>query len=253
MEYYYVNPENVNTEKQQIYVEGFEYRHIARVLRKKEGDKLSFTDGNLNIHHCKIEHVGKDNLLCSIESSSFNLFEPAASVNLFIAPLKSSERFEFAVEKAVELGIKSIRPVQTEFTVSKGIFSENKLERLRKIIIRAMCQSQRCYLPEIGNLISFEEMISLNASVENKIAMYEFSSDSSGININSPEISLLIGPEGGFSQKEADLLKFNKWLLKSLGSRKLRAETAAVVSVFKLINNYESTSGINITEDLSGN
>lgn len=242
MEFYYINPENVNTANQLIYVEGFEYRHIARVLRKKEGDKITFTDGNLNIYHCKIENVGKDKVLCKVESSDYNLSEHDTRMNLYIAPLKSSERFEFAIEKAVELGVYSIQPVQTEFTVSKGAFSENKLERLRKIILRAMCQSQRCYLPEIRNIISFGEMISLNDSVENKIAMYEFSDDSSGVNYSSPEISLLIGPEGGFSEKEADLLQINKWLLKSLGSRKLRAETAAVISVFSLLNKCNSFS-----------
>lgn len=253
MEYYYVNPENVNTEKQQIYVEGFEYRHIIKVLRKKAGDKLTFTDGKLNIYFCKIEHAEKDKILCRIEKSANNLLEPVSRINLFIAPLKSSERFEFAVEKAVELGVKSIQPVQTEFTVTKGIFSENKLERLRKIILRAMCQSQRCYLPEIRNVISFEEMISLNGSIEDKIAMYEFSSDSSGINFSSADVSLLVGPEGGFSRNEVQLLQKNNWLLKSLGSRKLRAETAAIVSVFDIINKYNLSSGIKNTDNLYGN
>ncbi len=142
------------------------------------------------------------------------------------------------VEKAVELGVFELFPVVSKYTVSDNRFSETKITRLRKIIVSAMGQSQRCYLPELHNIISFNDMLGLTENENNKVVYYEHAA---GNNVNKSVftdsgLSILIGPEGGFDKTEIEKLIENNWQVKSLGNRKLRAETAAIVSIFEQFN-----------------
>ncbi|MEP7146496.1 MAG: RsmE family RNA methyltransferase [bacterium] len=228
--------------KNKLIINNFEFKHLTKVLRKRAGDSLTVTDGERNIYQCKIIFVNKNEILCDIFSKEFNLYEAKTEVTLYLSPLKNSSRFEFAVEKAVELGVVSIKPVSTEHTFNINEFSRSKIERINKIIIGAMGQSQRCFLPEFHNLITFKDMLNYEKEKKNnKIVMYEFSDNISDHNFDGYEnkVSLLIGPEGGFADEEIDLLKKNKWEIKSLGARKLRAETAAVVSVFDILSKFK--------------
>jgi 16S rRNA (uracil1498-N3)-methyltransferase len=237
MEYYYTPASNINLQNNSLTLEGFEHRHIAKVLRKKTGDTLKITDGLRNIFECKIVKITGDCVLCEILDKKFNLYEPEINLKLFIAPLKNNSRFEFAIEKAVELGVGSIHPVITEFTINKSSFSKNKSDRISKIIISAMGQSQRCYLPGFNNAISFDDMLKSTKSFPNKIVMYEHagSKEKSIMDKLKKDASLLIGPEGGFSKQEINKLINANWQIHSLGDRKIRAETAAVVSIFELL------------------
>ncbi|HMS65590.1 MAG TPA: RsmE family RNA methyltransferase [Ignavibacteria bacterium] len=240
MEYYVVAKDKVNAEKNELIIDGNEYRHLAKVLRKKAGDLLTLTDGELNVYFCKIINIDNSHIVCEIESKSYDLNEPELSMTLFIAPLRNMSRFEFLIEKAVELGVKAIQPVLTEHTVVKFPFSKSKIDRFIKIISAAMSQSQRCYMPEFRKAVSFSDMLKLTEMKKNKVAMYELSGDSAEINFDkkSKELELLIGPEGGFSEEEALTLIKDGWQLKSLGKRKLRAETAAVVSIYDIFSKY---------------
>lgn len=237
MEYYCISVEKINIEKNEIIVEGDDYRHLSKVLRKKEGDTLVITDGRLYIYECRIISKYAKKILCRIEDKKYNLYEPEINVTLLIAPLKNIWRFEYAIEKAVELGVKKIQPVLTEHTVVKNIFSKVKMERFGNIIKRATGQSQRCFMPELRNVISFSEMIEMTKKKKNRIVMYEFSNDEEVFSNekSSDEYFLLIGPEGGFSKDEVNSLSEAGWTFKSLGERKLRAETAAIVSVYKIL------------------
>lgn len=237
MEYYYTNKKNVDIKNKVLILDDFEVKHLIKVLRKKSGDLVKITDGNRNIFDCKIVKISDERVTCEILKMEFNLFEPDVNLKLFISPLRNNSRFEFALEKAVELGVTSIHPVITEFTVNKSSFSKNKLERYSKIIISAMGQSQRCYLPSFDNVFSFDDMIKSTTNNPNKVVMYEYadSSEKSYVDKSKNEISLLVGPEGGFSRDEIKLLLKKNWQMHSLGDRKLRAETAVVVSIFELL------------------
>ncbi|MEO8665640.1 MAG: RsmE family RNA methyltransferase [Ignavibacteria bacterium] len=237
MEYYYTPGKNVDAEKNNLVIDDFEFKHLTKVLRKRTGDSITVTDGERNIYHCKITSIDKDKLACDILSKEYDLYEPKARVTLYLSPLRNASRFEFAVEKAVELGVTAIKPLISEFTLNKVMLSSTKMERINKIIIGAMGQSQRCVLPSFQNAVTFNEMIGIEKEQKNKIVMYEMSEDTTELKFNGgTDVSLLIGPEGGFSKGEIDLLKKNNWQVRSLGSRKLRAETAAVVSVFDIIS-----------------
>lgn len=237
MEYYYTTKDKINLEKNSLIIENFEYNHLVKVLRKKNGDKITITDGEYNIYHCEIASINGRQINCDILEKESNLNESKIGVSLYLSILRNPARFEFAVEKAVELGVKSIHPVITDHTVSKSALSNSKLERLNKIMIGAMGQSQRCFLPKLYQSISFLEMIESENGKMNKVVMYECSDDTTkfSYNKNSSETVLLIGPEGGFSINELTLLVESNWQIKSLGRRKLRAETAAIVSLYELL------------------
>lgn len=238
MEYYYVNKDKISTENNCITIDGFQYKHLAVVLRKKIGDIIEITDGNLNIYETKIVRINKSEMICQIIQRKYNLNEPDLSLTLYISPLRNSDRFEFAIEKCVELGVKSIIPVITERTVIKSGFSTSKSERINRIIESAVGQSQRCYLPKFENSLSFMELINHTECKLNKVVLYEFS-ENDGKKLKykiQKELCIFVGPEGGFSDSEIELLKFNNWLDCSLGKRKLRAETAAIVAVYDFLN-----------------
>ncbi len=238
MEYYYTNPENIDEENGILTVSGQDSRHISRVLRKKTGDIITITDGCRNIYASRIVEINKDSVLCSILEKSYNLFEPEINLKLFAAPLRNQDRFEFLVEKAVELGVNEITPVITRNTVVKSGFSENKTERLRKIMIHAMGQSQRCFLPRLNESAELDHVIKMTAIFNNKIVFYEFAEPAAGFvkTDKDMDVCVLFGPEGGFDKKEIDLLVKNNWQVLSLGERKLRAETAVIIGIYEIIN-----------------
>lgn len=237
MEYYFTSASNIDLQNNKLTLNNFEHKHLIKVLRKKTGDTLKVTDGQRNIFDCKIVKISDDTVVCEILDKKYNVYEPEINLKLFIAPLRNNTRFEFAIEKAIELGSNSIQPVITEFTINKSSFSKTKLERISKIIISAMGQSQRCYLPGFENVICFDDMLKSTKDSPNKIVMYEYADKDkkSLIDKTKKEISLIIGPEGGFSKKEIDILVCNNWQMHSLGDRKIRAETAAIVSIFELL------------------
>lgn len=238
MEYYYTDTENINTVTGKLIIKGMEHRHLAKVLRKTEGENVTVTDGKRNIYECTIVRITKDSIDCSINDVKHNLFEPEVNVRLFVSPLRNQNRFEFLVEKAVELGVYEIQPVITMHTIQKSGFSAAKMGRFKKIIISAMSQSQRCYMPLIHNVIDLNGLIETTHEYDLKYLYYEFAEENqvSKRKFNQSEnICILIGPEGGFDKAEIQELLKNNWQLRSLGMRKMRAETAAIVSVFENI------------------
>lgn len=239
MEYYFTDQKNINLDKSELFISDEEFSHLKKVLRKKLGDEITVTDGNYNIYHCTITGINNINITCKINKIESNLFEPEKKIKLYLAQLKNQDRFEFALEKCTELGVYEITPIITENTEKNEPVNETKFKRFSKIIRSAVSQSQRCYLPKLNGSITFNEMLSQTENHTNKIVMYEFSDINSRIegDFKNDYICLLIGPEGGFSTDEINRLKNNNWSVKSLGSRKLRAETAAVVSVFQILNN----------------
>jgi len=237
MEYYYTEKKNIDKAKGELIVDNFEYQHLVKSLRKRLGDIITITDGELGVYECRIESIGKEKITCRILKSDFDIFEPSKNIHLYIAVLKNSERFEFAIEKAVELGVKYITPVLTERVINKSDFSVNKQKRLEHIIFSAMGQSQRCFKPVLNKAEPFSVVLSKTSNSACKLAMYEFADETEKISEidKFKEIDLLTGPEGGFSDEEVSQLKQSNWQILSLGSRKLRAETAVIAAISKIL------------------
>jgi 16S rRNA (uracil1498-N3)-methyltransferase len=174
LEYYFSDSTNVFLKENKIFLTGDEYHHLSKVLRKKSGEIIQVTDGQYNIYECKIFQIDKNKIHCDILKKMSNLNEPSKNIHLYMAILKNMERFEFALEKAVELGISSFTPVITENCLNKSGLSVNRIKRLQNISKSAMKQSQRCYLPKISEQVQLDMLIKETMIFKNKIVMYEF-------------------------------------------------------------------------------
>jgi len=236
MEYYYTHKSNIKDDE--LIIDEIEYEHLSKVLRKKSGDRITVTNGELGIFECIIKSFTNKKIYCIITEKKHDLYEPQINITLFLSLLKNQDRFEFAVEKAVEIGVKRIFAISTAHTVKSGILSNEKMKRIEKIIIRAMGQSMRCFLPSFYNTVLLNNINKITRDYDYKIVMYEHSDIKNRFDYfkQNSNIALLIGPEGGFSEKEITYLIDTGWATFSLGNRKLRSETAAIISLFEIIN-----------------
>lgn len=243
MEYHYTHKNNVS--ESELTITDKEAHHLKNVLRKKVGDELFVTDGERNLYKVMIEEIVKEKIHCKINEKMHNVNESQKNVHLYLALLKNPSRFEFAIEKCVEVGVNEITPIITEHTINKKI---DKNQRWQMIALSAMKQSQRCYLPKINHPISFNEAVqncktSLCLLADEREAppflpLYEVidKGEEKPITQNKTNnISLFIGPEGGFSNEEVEYAKENHFKIVSLGTRKFRSETAAIVGLSNLL------------------
>lgn len=230
MEYYFTPQKYISAETLEI--KNDDFKHLSKVLRKKSGDFIWVTDGERNLYKTQIEKVNKDSITCKILEKSFNINEPEIKVSLYQSLLKNPSRFEFAVEKSVELGVYEIIPLATEHVIGK---KSGKTERWQSIALAAMKQSQRCYLPKVNPPISFAEAVSLPGKDDLKIIADErifpntmYAGELKSIIRNNRSVSVFIGPEGGFTDEEIESAVKAGFITLNLGSRKYRSETAAI-------------------------
>lgn len=226
MEYYYTPKEYISTAS--LTVVDDEAKHLARVLRKQAGAEIFVTDGLGNLFKTSISSVNKAVIECKITERFTRLNEPEKKIILFQSLLKSPDRFEFAIEKSVELGVHEIYPLITDNVINKVA---NRVERWQSIALAAMKQSQRCYLPVVSSPVQFSDavkntkgnlkLIADEKDIEGKISIMDLTKNYSSIDI-------FIGPEGGFSPAEAELAVNNGFKILDLGARKYRSETAAI-------------------------
>ena len=204
-----------------------ESKHIVKVLRKKEGDKLYVTNGLGFIFTVEIV-IGMDTK-CQVKITNVEMKKPLNfKLHLAVAPTKMNDRYEWFLEKATEIGIDTITPIISEHSERKII----KPERFEKILQAAMKQSLSCYLPKLNEAISFKAFVSQNFKSDLFIAHCEETDRKSLKQQLKPkqDIVILIGPEGDFSSKEIEMAIKNKFIPVTLGETRLRTETAAIVA-----------------------
>ena len=209
-----------------------ESRHIIKVLRKKDSDILHVTNGLGLLFETEIT-LASDNK-CIVEVLSIKKSpEPKFHLHLAVAPTKMNDRYEWFLEKATEIGIQEITPIICDRSERKVV---NK-ERFEKIILSAMKQSNEMFLPKLNEAISFKEFIKQKNDGLQFIAHCEETHKKSlkeALKTNE-NVTLLIGPEGDFSEKEIALALENKFQPVTLGNTRLRTETAAVVACHSVI------------------
>lgn len=215
-------------------------KHIVQVLRKQAGDKIKLSNGNGYIAIATITDAGKKKCSLSIDSVDFQEKEKS-KLHLAVAFTKNSSRNEWLLEKATELGVSSIIPLSTTRTEKEHL----RFDRLRTILVSAMLQSQGHYLPELTKATSLQELTEKYGSVAQKFIAHcmdgkEKQPLTTAMKAASETI-LLIGPEGDFTEEEVNLCETNGFRGISLGTRRLRTETAAMsaCAYFNLINNAE--------------
>lgn len=209
-----------------------ESRHIIKVLRKKDSDILFVTNGLGYLFETKIT-LASDNK-CTVEIISFKKDnQKKYHLHLAVAPTKMNDRYEWFLEKATEIGIHEITPIICDRSERKVI----NPERFEKIILSAMKQSNALFLPKLNNAITLKEFIKQKNEGLQLIAHCEETDKKTLKSVLKPNqnITLLIGPEGDFSEKEITLALENQFIPVSLGNTRLRTETAAVVACHSVV------------------
>ncbi len=213
-----------------------ESKHAIRVLRLAVNSKVQLIDGSGGFYEAIFSdaHQKRFKLLITNYIEEFNKIN--FKLHIAIAPTKNIDRFEWFLEKCTEIGIDEITPLLSEHSERKVI----KPERLEKILVSAMKQSLKAYLPKLHPITSFEEFI-LNSKFENKYIAHCYEGDKLHLkdSIQKNEDTLiLIGPEGDFSNEEVAKAKGNGFEEISLGNARLRTETAGIVAchIVNLVN-----------------
>jgi len=209
------------------------------VLRLKAGDKLILCDGNLNEAVAEIVNLNKESAELKILEIYKNKKEPASPAGgsenyvVLYCPILKKENFEWAVQKAVEVGMKEITPIITARTVKLGL----NRERLEKIIKEAAEQSGRGILPKLNEAIIFDE--ALKSAEENDLNLFfQAGYPPLGHSMSKFEkIGVFVGPEGGWTEEEIKKAQSsNGFTIVGLGKTVLRAETAVVIASYQTIN-----------------
>jgi 16S rRNA (uracil1498-N3)-methyltransferase len=238
MEYFYARPESVTPPT--LTIAGEEFSHMTHVMRMREGDAIRVVDGIGNSYEALITSITRESALCTITSATRRLHEPARSLTLGAGMLKNPSRFDYLVEKAVEIGVARIVPIITERTIPRSA----KTERWQKLCVAAMKQSGRCVLPEVLKPVPFAEFIATAGKDALKFIPHgqaETLLIPGGAGGSGPAV-VCIGPEGGFSESEVAAAVAAGFIPVSLGARRLRTETAALVACAGVLLDGERTS-----------
>lgn len=214
-----------------------ESKHCTRVLRLQSGDAIELVDGRGGLYEAEIADANPKKCAVAIKKTHSEYGKRNFHLHIAIAPTKSMERFEWFLEKATEIGVDEITPLFCQR--SERIKLNNT--RLNKILIEAMKQSQRAYLPILNEAMAFDAfMKKANAVLDLKssTSMQKFIAHLG----KTPVLSLgahyekgnncivLIGPEGDFTEQELTLSSKHSFQTVTLGSNRLRTETAGVVA-----------------------
>ena len=216
-----------------------ESQHLTKVLRKQDGQLVHFVDGKGGRYQGQIIESSKKGASLKILERQQEPINPF-SIHLVIAPTKNINRFEWFLEKATEIGISAITPILTSRSERKTL----RKDRLEKILLAAMKQSLKSYLPILHPLVDFkrffdQEYLS-NPNLDKYIAYLQqdvkthLKDNYQGEN----SVIILIGPEGGFSSTEAEFAIKNGFKAVVLGPHRLRTETAGIVAthIVNLLN-----------------
>lgn len=225
-----------------ILLEEEDTNHIKKVLRLSKGDQIIIFNGEKEFL-AELTLVSKEAVMADIKKllrqEDFS-GENRVEITLIQSLLRSG-KFDFVVEKATEIGVDYIVPLEAEYSQMKAKDAEKKLERWNKISLGASKQSERIRIPEITAPITFTE-ISKIVDEFDKVYLFTIDRDSlkdiseikplsKEIDIKAKHVAVIIGPEGGFSPGEHKLAKDFKFEFVSVGKTILRAETASIVAL----------------------
>lgn len=215
-----------------------ESRHLRDVLRLGDGDEVSVFNGEGKEFSCRIKTTGRGKEQAQLEIlSEITAPSPESKLELTLAiALLKGEKFDLVVQKATELGVSRIVPLQTkraDIKIKNADEAGKKLERWRRIALEGAKQCGRARVPEIAAVTEFTKYISTEQST--KILFAERSGASLkavvGVNADNTRITAIVGSEGGWEDSEIAFARDNNCHIVTLGGRILRAETAGIVVV----------------------
>ncbi|MPL63346.1 Ribosomal RNA small subunit methyltransferase E [bioreactor metagenome] len=220
----------------EMVITGDDVRHIGRVLRMQPGDKCVAvaTDGRSAV--AKIKTITANEVVLELETIIIEDKEPIIRVVL-VQGLPKSDKMDYIVQKAVELGISSIIPLAADRSVVQyhGAKAIARIERWQKIAAEAAKQCRRSRIPQIANIQKISEILPSFDDDAEIIMLYEGQTISALrtvlTDLKAQTVVLLIGPEGGFSNEEVILATQHGASIVTMGPRILRTETAAIAAV----------------------
>ena len=238
MPHFFINSNN-KTDNKIVISDADNYRHIARSLRARCGEKLLLIDENQIQYETKISEINSKEVVCEIEKSYLSKRDLEFDLYLAQSPLRSDAQLTI-MEKATELGVRGVYPVFTDNCALKV----NKQEKWQKVMFEASKQCERAKIPTCFAPTTFEEI--LQKDFDKIIVLAERSTEKSLKQYLSEnpikkgeKILAIIGPEGGFSQKEFDYFRNKNLPLISLGDLILKAETAVIVTLGDIVYEYQ--------------
>lgn len=202
-----------------------EQQHIAKVLRMRDGDEIFITDGKGNLAKGNLSFEGK-RITLQVAKIKENLPGFSPKLHIAIAPTKNIDRIEFFVEKATEMGISEITFLNTEKTERRNM----NIDKIVKQSVAASKQSLRFHFPKINGMVKLPDF--LKTVAPEKAFVCHCNENLDRLELKSlpkmEEVTFLIGPEGDFSEREIQMLAERGIKAVSLGSQRLRTETAGV-------------------------
>ena len=212
----------------EVTLTGEEFHHAARVVRVREREEIELFDGRGKGARAVVEKLDRDSLVATLLSPVETARESALALTLAMAVIQL-EKFELVLQKATELGVRTIVPLQCERGEVREERYRGKGERWKKILFEAAKQSGRLMIPTITEPARFDELIGR----EGVRILFDADAPPSPAQ-SSSAATLFVGPEGGWTERELDLARSSGAVFRRLGPRRLRAETAAIAAITKM-------------------
>lgn len=206
-----------------------ESKHAVRVLRLSAGDQVELLDGKGTRAVAEVSDGHPKRCVLTIISRSSEPTGRNFRLHIAVAPTKNIDRIEWFVEKATEIGVDEITFLECEHSERDTI----KIDRIEKVAISAMKQSQQSHLPKINDLVSFTDFVS-SCEAEIKLIAHCIDSERKDLrefDFSNKSVAILIGPEGDFSEAEISKALAAKFMAVIMGCTRLRTETAALYAV----------------------
>ena len=229
--------ENTAKKDGRYFIAGADYNHIKNVLRMNMGEQfLVSCEGVSDL--CELESIESDTVVAKIIKPNYQSTNLPINIHLFQG-LPKSDKLELIIQKAVELGVATVTPVSMKRSIVKidDKKKKSKRERWQAIAEAAAKQSKRTAVPEVCDILSYKEFITRAKELDLLLVPYECADGMAATKAALREIKsgmnvgIIIGPEGGFEQKEIEEALNIGGRVISLGSRILRTETAAITTI----------------------
>lgn len=204
---------------------GEEFHHAVRVVRVEPNEQVELFDGKGTVVVASVETISPDHLVLRVTGAVGDARESPLQLDLAMSII-NLDRFELVLQKATELGVRSIVPIVTDRVEIRAERYRGKRERWEKIVFEAVKQSGRGKIPQLFDAMPFSEAIAREGSR----LIFDADEPPSETPAGMQQATLFIGPEGGWSQQELAMAREEGAIFQRLGPRRLRAETAAIVA-----------------------
>ena len=241
MPHFFINSKSVNGN---IVEFSEDYKHLVKSLRLRAGEKLKLIDENSTSYETEVKDIKPSSIVAEIKKSYQSTRELGFDLYLAQVPLRSDAQ-NLLIEKATELGVVKVYPLISKNCALSNSVIEKKVDKWGKIMVESSKQCERAKIPTCAEPIDFESLLK-SEKFDKIIAFCERNTEISLKEYlrenpikKGEKVLVIIGPEGGFSQKEFDMFKSHNLPVVSLGDLILKADTAVTVALGDIVYEYK--------------